>query len=309
MTEAISHFHQHLNQLLVELQTRANTMHDEIEELDERRNEIATDISAQKDALATAISGFENQIATAISKFQEQIAAEQQKQAAEYDAAFEAAQAKLDAANKQGEDVYEQDESRHLDQIKRFDTEFEALRTEIDTAAKETAANNAAQAAEMIADLQEHLEKAKSLVEMIGEVTMTGHYQRNALEQKKAADTWRLATVVASILAVASAALLAWHGLFHRADRDWIDYISRFGVTIALAALATYLGAQSLRHRKREISYRSLELELATLDPFLSSIPDEERHRIKAHLSMRYFVGTNPAAARFVEPVESQGDD
>ncbi|MGH2615924.1 MAG: hypothetical protein ACRDJC_11835 [Thermomicrobiales bacterium] len=53
------------------------------------------------------------------------------------------------------------------------------------------------------------------------------------------------------------------------------------------------------------MNYRALELELATLDPFLSSMSDDERHRIKAQLSMRYFVGIDPDAVDLEDPTRS----
>jgi hypothetical protein len=296
ITEAIGQFHQHLVELHEGVQQQAKTLGEEIEALEERRIEIATDITSQKEALTTAISDFEAQMATAISEFQEQIAAEQTNQEAAYTEAFAAAQSKLDAATEKGEEFYKQDEDRHQEQIKRFDTEFEALKSGIDTAAREAADANAAQAAALISDLQQHLESAKELVGMIGEVTMTGHYQRNAAEQKKEADRRRYATVAAIIAAVASPAILLWYGLSHRADRDWIDYASRIGVTVALVGLASYLGAQARIHRQLEAKFRSLELELATLDPFLSTMSEKERHNIKTQLASRYFVGADSDA-------------
>jgi hypothetical protein len=51
------------------------------------------------------------------------------------------------------------------------------------------------------------------------------------------------------------------------------------------------LTAQSREHRRRERVYRALELELATLDPFLNSLDETERIRIKGTLAMRYFLG------------------
>lgn len=63
---------------------------------------------------------------------------------------------------------------------------------------------------------------------------------------------------------------------------------------MAFAGLAAFLGNQSIQHRRREETYRALEPELATLDPFLVSLDGDERLRIKALLAMRYFVGINP---------------
>ncbi len=67
---------------------------------------------------------------------------------------------------------------------------------------------------------------------------------------------------------------------------------------------SSFLKARSL-HRRREETYRALELELATLNPILSSMSDDERHRIKAQLSMRYFVGIDPDAVDFENPPQS----
>lgn len=78
--------------------------------------------------------------------------------------------------------------------------------------------------------------------------------------------------------------------------------MSHVGVTLAVTGLAAFLGNQSIRHRRREETYRALELELATLDPFLVTMEDEDRHRIKASLAPRYFVGIDPDSINYDAP-------
>lgn len=203
MAEAMDHFHQHLGELLDDVQTRADALHDEMGELDERRAELVSEISGQKGLLADAISGFEARFA-----------ADQEARSAEYTTELEASKARLDAAEKEASEFYDQDEDRHTEQMAGFQTEFEEIKSALDTDAKAMADAHAVQAAETIANLEEQLAKAKSLVEMIGEVTMTRHYQKNAIEQKESADKWRKWTVVASALAVTSAAVMTGIGLF-----------------------------------------------------------------------------------------------
>lgn len=139
---------------------------------------------------------------------------------------------------------------------------------------------------------------------MIGEVTMKGHYQQNAVEQREVADKWRRAAVWASVATVAVAVTVVVMGIFAD-DPKWYEVVSQAGVTVTVASIATYLGRQSLSHRRREEQYRALELELATLDPFLNSLEPTERNQIKALLAKRYFAGIRdvPTNARVLGEV------
>ena len=187
-------------------------------------------------------------------------------------------------------------------QMKEFQTKFAALQTEWDTRIEKAEDVRVACADEHITTLEKRLEEAQKLVGMLGEVTMTGHYQRNAVEQKKAADLWRRATVGAGIVAVLAAISLLFVGRLYPNDPKWYEYVSHAGVTLAIAGLATFLGEQSVRHRRREEKYRELELELAVIDPYLGSLEDAERRRLKAWLAPRYFVGVDPDGANFDDP-------
>ncbi len=293
VTEAVGDFHRHLGEILEAVETRSNTMQEELAELDRRRADLTAEIESQKGVLATAISTFETQSA-----------GERTARGDEFTAAFQDVQEKLEAAEKQANTYYQDDEARHVEQMNQFQTEFDELKVKLDNLAQETAEGHAAQATETITNLEDQLAKGKRLVEMIGEVTMTGHYQRNAKEQKTEADQWRKQTVGAAIVAVPVAAVVLVWGLIHPADRDWFTTASRLGVAIALGGLAAYLGNQARLHRHRETTYRALELELATLDPFLSSLDEETRHQLKAQLAPRYFVGVDPDARILEEPVQ-----
>jgi hypothetical protein len=157
---------------------------------------------------------------------------------------------------------------------------------------------------QVLRDLHSELSQAKALVEMTGEVAMTGHYQRNAKQQQSEADRMRDLTVRLGLGAVASAVLIAVVGLIFKDQLDAANFISHAGITIALTSLATFIGVQSHAHRKREEKYRALELELATIDPFLNSLDDTERQRNKGELAMRYIVGVNRDHGEFDQAAE-----
>ncbi len=67
-----------------------------------------------------------------------------------------------------------------------------------------------------------------------------------------------------------------------------------FGLVLLTPA---YLAAQwSGSHRKREAKYRSMELEFASMDPYLALLPPDLRQAVKTELAGRYFRGNDPEA-------------
>jgi hypothetical protein len=64
------------------------------------------------------------------------------------------------------------------------------------------------QADDLVEQLEGRLEEAKRIVNVVGNVGMTGDYQRNAKEQRKQADFWRWASVLLFVGAAVTVALL-----------------------------------------------------------------------------------------------------
>jgi hypothetical protein len=80
----------------------------------------------------------------------------------------------------------------------------------------------------------------------------------------------------------------------------------RLGITLALAIPATYAARESSGHRKVERATRRLELELASLDPYLEKLPEEMRHEVKKGLSERFF-GSQKASPHDDEEIVTTG--
>lgn len=53
--------------------------------------------------------------------------------------------------------------------------------------------------------------------------------------------------------------------------------------------------SESSHHRKAEQRYKRMQLELASIDPFLETLPKEKRDEIKKALADRMFAQSEPA--------------
>ena len=102
--------------------------------------------------------------------------------------------------------------------------------------------------------LEEKKQEALDLVGVIGNICVTGNFKNIANDEQKIANRYRRIAIVA------------------------ILYIP-----------VQYASKESDRHRKNERKNRRLELELASIDPFLENLPLEKRNNLKETLAQRYF--------------------
>lgn len=285
LATAVADFHEKLATVVDGVSSDADKIRAEMVSLQRERGELAEEIEAQKGLLETAIAEFKGQAES------DRLAQESQ-----YETALgELRETRAEYVQSLTDERTQAKQARQ-EQASTFNEEFESYLASVKEQAEAAAAQRTKEAEQLIQQIREQLELAKQHVEMTGEVAMTGHYQKNAREQKQAADKWRRATVIASALAIFVTILVISGEVFWSQELSLVEILTRSSVAVAFAALATYLGNQSVHHRKREEAYRALELELATLDPFLYSLDDTERQRIKAELALRYFKGVDRAA-------------
>lgn len=140
---------------------------------------------------------------------------------------------------------------------------------------------------EIVQNIQKKLDEAKSLVNVIGNVGVTGNYQKIANEHKKAANSWRILAIV--FMAGLSILLIITIWDISSANYDWIKSLIRVIAAAALSYPATYAAKESSKHRKLETINRKLELELASLTPFIELLPEDKKQEIKADLVKNYF--------------------
>jgi hypothetical protein len=164
-----------------------------------------------------------------------------------------------------------------IDKVKQsFRNEIDVLKSSIDADTTTT-----------IIQLNTKLEEAKKLVNLIGNVGITGNYQNIANNHKESANFWRvIAIVFMSVFSV----LLVWTIIDLSSDGFvWTKSLIRLVAAAALSYPATYAARESSKHRKLETINRNAELELASINPFIEDLTDDKKQIIKEKLVEKYF--------------------
>lgn len=165
-----------------------------------------------------------------------------------------------------------------------YSSQIEELRTEI-----EGEANGIIQA------LQDNLEKAKQIVNIVGNVGLTGNYQRIANKHNFAANLWRFVAIF--FMTGFSGILIYTIYDLSTQEFNWIKSLFRLLAAGALSYPATYAARESSKHRELETTNRTAELELASIAPFLQDMADDKKQAIKEKLADRYFGNNRNEAA------------
>lgn len=142
-------------------------------------------------------------------------------------------------------------------------------------------------ASEVIKILEEKKKKASDLVQIIGNIGITGNYQKVANEEKSIADRWRNIVLILMVGMVVVIAITI--GITTTEGFNWQLALFRIGAALVLAVPATYAAKESAKHRTLQNYNRKAELELASLDPFLEKLPEEIRHKVKEGLTDKFF--------------------
>lgn len=164
-----------------------------------------------------------------------------------------------------------------------IDTVKDSFRTEIDGLKKEIDTDTT----DLVNNLNKKLEEAKKIVNIIGNVGVTGNYQIIANEHKKTANFWRGMAIAFMII---FSGLLVWTIIDLSADGfDWTKSLIRLIAAAALSYPATYAARESSKHRRLETINRNAELELASINPFIEILPEAKKQAIKEKLVEKYF--------------------
>lgn len=213
-----------------------------------------------------------------------------------------AVQAKLDQLTQESQQMRErldnlisqQQDQFASDQKKRWD-EFSELSKNLKTEQQDLLSSATDQVDEVLTALKEKEEKAAELVQIIGNIGVTGNYQKVADRQRRAANWLRAGAIVFMLLLVVFVAGSVIMGIAYQ--HDWKLTLLRVVSGLVFAVPAGYCAVESSRHRRNEEHARRLELELASLDPFLQNLADDKQSNLKEELAKRYF-GADDAEVR-----------
>jgi len=125
---------------------------------------------------------------------------------------------------------------------------------------------------------------------VVGNIGVTGNYQRIANEESSSANFWRWATVIFFVggVTLAGATFVRFWGEPITPESIWSISI-RLLYAIAITAPAWYTARESARHRTNSDRARQTELELASLGPFIELLPPERKIAIREEMTKLYF--------------------
>lgn len=179
----------------------------------------------------------------------------------------------------------------HDDQLKALQQEGSDLVKKQEQEFAATTAKADASADDFLNRLQGKETEATTLVGIIGNTGVTGHYSTAAEAEMRQANTFRWIALITMFAIVVGVGLTIWAALGQQA---WQEVVLRIGITIALAIPAGYTAREAEHHRVLERHYRRMELELASIDSYLAKVEPDQRTKLKADLATRYF-GQSPA--------------
>ncbi len=245
-----------------------------IESLREEANTLKNSIKEQKSRLDSVVNEFQSQ----------------------FSKAEEARRSEAASALKTEEETMENLRSSYEE---KFDASIADSKEKLNNVSEDLSAK----ADGVISELENLKEKAERLVHVIANTGMVGGYQRVANEERRVGRFWDGVSLL-SLAGMVGFAIYAFHGTFE--DFNPGVFLARFGVVLTFAALAGYGARQADKHHKVERRNRRVELELASIDPFLAELPDDERNQVKAAVADRLFAREDLQGGGFLAEVNKK---
>ncbi|EAT13009.1 hypothetical protein RED65_14972 [Oceanobacter sp. RED65] len=129
--------------------------------------------------------------------------------------------------------------------------------------------------------------RVDSLIETMSETIVAGNYEESASVEKKSADWLRTTSLIFMVVI----AVVTAYSLYETTldSFKWENSIFRLVFIVLVSVPAAYLARESDKHRKLMNKYLQISLDLKAMDPFMSSLPIEEQHRLKSEVALRIF--------------------
>lgn len=175
---------------------------------------------------------------------------------------------------------------------------------------EELTAQAALKQAQILESLERSKEDAARIVQVVGNIGVTGNYQAIAISESGHANQWRWITIAffTTGMIFAGATFVEFWGQALTTENA-ISAAIRLLYAIVLTTPAWYSARESARHRTNADRARQTELELASLGPFIELMPDNAKHEIRQELTKRYFGNTvSPHTAEPPLSIKEIGD-
>lgn len=238
-------------------------------ELQRRIDEATNEISQQKGRLDTAIATFQQQFSEA-----------QQARQTEYAAAEQSRTNAADMLEKQRQSIFDSAEQERKQSALSAASSMQEQHQDLMDALSETGS-------QFLDAMEEQKRHAQKLIGIISDTGMAYGFQKTANEERAEAATWKR---------IAALSLVAWilvGGVFFALTYDRDLTLAAVGRQLLLSTpfvlLSGFAALQVKLHQRNERQLRQAELEIASIDPFLATLSDQDRNEVKREFASRYF--------------------
>jgi hypothetical protein len=259
--------------------TFQKTFENAYDSLESEKNKLKEQLKLTEDDLITKN--------TLLSALQQQITAKEveikgilTKYTAEFETLKSNSNTSFESEKKKFNDAIDSDRKLFKEQFDEIQAEnqktFEGQTKKVET-----------DSSEVLVELNNKLYEANKIVNIVGNVGVTGNYQNIANDHKKSANNFRF---IALGFMIVMSVLLIW-SIIELSNGKFNLYKSLVRILAAavLTYPAIYASTESSKHRKLETQNRKLELELASIGPFIELLSEEKKHSIKEELVKKYF--------------------
>lgn len=288
IAEAVGTVRRTASENLKLLRGETATLQQALNDLNAKIQEGVSEITAQKGVLSTAIT-----------QFQQQFLQAEESRSTQF----------VQAEQSRSEQATQTDSARKEQFTKAAEEQREAFRTLLEQARE----NRAALAQEMkegtdqiLASMNAARSEVEQLVGIIGATGVVSGYKRVADEQQKLAARWNLIatlSMVGLIVFACFAFLPSLSGGFH-----WGSFAGRVFVSLTFGVLSAFAARQGEKHQQVERRNRRLELELASVGPFIAALPEPQQQEVKRQLVDRMFGQQEPSSGEATVPTGTMLD-
>ncbi len=224
------------------------------------------------------------EIMEAVDKAASDAQASKEAASAELRAELESIRAAATAAQRQMEELAENQEAafekERADRAQRAEASWTETHDEIQRRADD-----------LVSDLARMRDDAQGLVGAVSAASTANHFRDDARSERRA--YWLLLAV--TVVALATAVFFAGRAAMGP-EPQMQQLIAKLGVSGALLGLAVFTGARARDHRERDKRSRDKELDMRAFGPFIEPLPPKEQMRERILMSRRFFGRTDADA-------------
>jgi hypothetical protein len=182
----------------------------------------------------------------------------------------------------------------------QFEQQFQHEQAKRESGHENAAKQFAGSAESTLKTISDFRDQAAEIVQIVGNIGVTGNYKNTAATESAQADTWRKVTLMFFVLAIVIGSIAVLNA-------DVVSLpttIGRMLFALIVAGVTLYTGRESARHRTNADRAKRLELELASLGPFIQGLDPAKQAELRAMLTDRYFgqEGEKHEMKSFIDP-------